>query len=747
MGLPDFLKFASRSAPDSLVPLVAHAKGSPLSFDYALIDATNIAQTLGLDQLFDLFVGKSITVTKAIIFAVDSQRDRTGTARHHRLSRAVVGDLDVKVQELCLRLTKAFDGQEETPLVLMSGRGVAGEADYKILDIQRSIVSFSLYNETPIPTFLFISEDSDILCGTLCGPAPQNVCIATSLHDTTFTLHLLRLGYFMTYVAACVDALSQETSVESSEKVVSLPVAPLSTAASVEVPVSGVASQEDDGVVRRRKKDGPMTAAGVRETFSDSESDESPDNQPSEPVTEVAEAPASVALHSASTIVHPEIPSLDFAAAWICQSSCVDLVFLFQLIMGNGSTLPPLVRGVTKVDVQSCWSSYCRLKYTDQSGPNGRNIIYTSATSSNSEALIRVDYELLGAILESVHYTDTISRPPVGDEKARAIEFLWNAVYGTFRYIVGCNINCGNGATDVEETFLDSRPPPHSTPISPSLAAIRWVLSSTRTQEFTLHFQPEHDGDRKSKVRAAAGAEKIDVAANLLLPQRSASWAIRDSGPKTLSIESILRMKSVETRNMTKCTLGQKLKHFAQEARKNILHLPTEYKNGTGIFSALVTSWALLVASAVPDMRRIGSETRFVSPVTGKMVLGPIQSTLSSEKRRKRPMTYSFELRRMTPTIETGRTEAVLDSGADSREMLMKALGVSFDYASKPLLTPQETTESIPPPKKKKMEKMSVPSGASLGSVDAKPKKTRPGRKERLRRLAASKSELPDLQH
>ncbi|KAF8287785.1 hypothetical protein TcBrA4_0016530 [Trypanosoma cruzi] len=59
----------------------------------------------------------------------------------------------------------------------------------------------------------------------------------------------------------------------------------------------------------------------------------------------------------------PAITAQNTAEAEILQNSCIDMVFLFVVVMGNGSSVPPLVRGATKVDIQSCWKAYCRMKY------------------------------------------------------------------------------------------------------------------------------------------------------------------------------------------------------------------------------------------------------------------------------------------------------------------------------------------------------------------------------------------------
>lgn len=745
MGLPDFLKFAVRSAPDSLTPVSRNAKHGHVIFDFALIDATNAAQTIGFDQLFELLVNSNITIRVAIIFAVDSQRDRSGTARHHRQSRAVAGDLDVKVQEFCSRVAKALtsrNGTSNVPLLLMSGRGVAGEADYKILDIQRSIVASALFYKKRVPTFLFVSEDSDILCGTMCGPAPQNVSIATSLHDTTFNVNLLRLSHVVTYVAACVDALAEEVE----EDLPHTEVVP-----TLELPPP---QDDDDDVVRRRKKDGPMVATGTRVVLDSTDSDNDEDT-PTRQEGHQSQSSLGVSTLSVST--------LDLAAGWITYSSCVDLVFLFQLIMGNGINVPPLVRGVTKVDVQSCWAAYCRNKYNASAGPNGRTLLKMVHSSADSTASLAVDGALLYSILESVHYTDCVSRPPVGEEKERATEFLSNAAYGTLRYIVGCNIDCGvsSGTEKKNESFLDSRTVVDATNNSPSLAAIMWVLGSgaSLTFNFSLLGKPEAAttgtgmSSSTNSVRHSSTEDYFSVTDHLFAPQISTSWAVRGAGSKEMTLDEVLRNNVLTGIKypLEKLSVGQKIVRSLKDALKDLQAPPTEYRSAGGVFSSLIVHWALSVSKVIPHLRQIGASTRFLSPATGKIVVGPARRGndpgrslgVSSNTR----MTYSFELRRMTPVLDDSHQDGKnedkgnsVEGSSASQQALLKALGVSLDYASKPQSMISIKSPTTPPMKRKKVEKKgdaeeetslkaAVPKDASGGK-----KRSRPGKKERMRR-------------
>lgn len=83
MGVPDFLKFVVRHAPSSLCK-VPHKeqtddnnvhKGnitSHLNYDYVLIDATNVSQTIGLEKVFAFLTNNYIHVKHGVIFALDA---------------------------------------------------------------------------------------------------------------------------------------------------------------------------------------------------------------------------------------------------------------------------------------------------------------------------------------------------------------------------------------------------------------------------------------------------------------------------------------------------------------------------------------------------------------------------------------------------------------------------------------------------------------------------------------------------
>lgn len=816
MGLPDFLKFAARSAPDALVPVTDNdGEHRIVEFDFALVDVTNVAQTSGFDKLFHLFALSNIVVKSGIIFAVDSQRERRDVARRFRQS-SMVGDLDVKVGAVCTRLANGMmKAGKKKPLFLISGRGVAGEADYKILDIHRAIVATTMCDGRPTPTFLFVSEDSDILCGTLCGPAPQNVSIATTLHDTTFRMNILRVSYVMTYVAACVDAAGSEvqpTPVTSPEKSIAAavvnPPAPLPVELDEKERIpQNVSITEVVDEVRRKKKDGPMIATGVREVLSDSDSDHEEETERIEeksptvissgsekekgmPHPSLSTSPnqTSDSCTSAAETVAKDLSPLDLSIGWITYGSCVDLVFLFQLIMGNGDTIPPLVRGVTKIDIQSCWAAYCRHKYDDVTVSYGRQLLQIAPASGDDlDGSMVLNCAFLYYILDAVHYTDGIARPPTPEERDRAVEFLSTAASSTVRYMVGCNVQ-GGGGTPLVETILDSRPSSQAPLLSPSVAAMRWVLESGPS---TLSFKFSLDASGKKGDSSASGSlstsmnasvlptlsfffgsqhgasDAYDVNAHLNVVPTPLSSGGQGERFKVLSVDAIVQRclypLAVEKPKKTKST-GQKLVAACHATIETISDLPTVYKrcSPSKVFSAIVQSWAFSIARGVSHIRRIGASSRFISPATGRMVVGPLSAGngISSGKEKgpslkETPMTYSFELRRMIPVVSSKeingeKGEKDSSAGGAPNAHLLRALGVSFDYTTEDtvhshVLAKEEGAHKSDAPFKKKRKTELNAAASSLISKEESgqegqicKKKTRLGKKERMkRRLAA----------
>lgn len=574
MGVPDFVKFIARSSPGALCRLPKSDTTEPLLFDFILIDATNAAQTLGLEALLAFLSPDRILARSAVIFAIDSQRDRSGTSRSQRHTLVRIGDLDVQVSKLCSQLADQYREHgarhrgsathvTTAPQILTSGRGVAGEADYKLLDLQRKLLTSALAAGTAqLPTFLFISEDSDVLCGALCGPAAQQVSIATRLQDVLYEPSILRLDRVLAFIATCTDAfyaekereaaaaaaaklkaaeernaaarakqaaaahtkedavVEQEQQEDEEEEVVELSVEDRAVAAA---PQNAPAAEEGD-VVRRRKQDGPMVATGVRIELTDSSDDDDDEGPAEKPVTsksteavaaaagkkreregETASTSATVAASAAAAAVvsDPTPTANELTASTIAFTSSVDMVFLFMLVMGNGANVPSLVRGATKVDAGSCWQAYCKHKYKALAATEsemGRMLLSSSvSTHATNRGSFVLNCRFLHAIFDALHYADAEARPPGEEEKQRAIAYLSNAVYSMLRYVVGCNLE---KPPVLQQTFLDSRNLAEMTVTLPSLSAVMWVLGQEATRTFTF---PLYGLPKKDLLAVAAG--------------------------------------------------------------------------------------------------------------------------------------------------------------------------------------------------------------------------------------------------
>lgn len=865
MGVPDFLKFVARSSPGALCRLPrqnearqraggkgtaeeaeAAAAAAPvalLEYDYVLIDATNVAQTITLERLYDFLCDPRLVVRKAVIFALDAGRTREGTARHHRQAHLMIGDLDVKVQQMCSSLAEhyrkravaaakhATSGgpgkpagaqQVQVPYVLVSGRNVGGEADYKVLDLQRVIITAALANrDTALPRFLFVSEDSDILCGAICGPAPQQVSIATNLRDTLFELCILRLEYVLAYVAVCVDALvGSAASNEAAAAAAALEAEALARQAAAEEELAKAAQAEElaaeaaqepaqpkrpeEDVVRRRKVDGPMVAAGTRVTLDDSSSDDDHEEEVNKGGKAVQghKGPAALsgagadgkaaAVGAARKAVREQtaIPQFDLAAGKMVQGSCVDLVFLFVVVMGNGVNVPPLVRGVTKVDIASCWQSYCKHKFSSQGALGmggfitqeeremGRTLLSPAADdAASSRAELSLNTRFLLAILESVHYADAQSRPPVEEEKNRAIAYLSNAVYATLRYVVACNVN--NGAA-LQDTFLDSRPLAETEVLVPSLAAVLWVLGQDGALPLSYPLQglakrellalsgsamPTLGASSADKPSGGGSGSSMELCVGSVLvcpPSTSASavsWAMARGGggggdgvTRTFTLQHVVATQNTVNVSGSRAAPmrgGVGSASSGLDAGSSVAALVRSCAQCKNTYTAMVDTWRRSVALAVPELQALAKKSLFMSPVTGNIVKGPLaaadsaggaKAAATSEATTK--LVYSFELRRMTPLLTAEVSDAMAlhgkPSGSSSaaaaaageasapaaplnpaQAALQAALGISFNYAERPpeqqnVIEDPELLQEINPIKRSKRRKEAVEKAAGI---------------------------------
>ncbi|CAG9583670.1 conserved hypothetical protein [Leishmania major strain Friedlin] len=764
MGIPDFVKFIARSSPSALcrVPK-GSSRHEPLIFDFILIDATNAAQTLGLDTLRAFLNPDHVMARSAVIFALDSQRDRSGTARAHRHALVGIGDLDVHVQKLCGQLADAYCAQQgcnnrlgagsgANPYVLMSGRGVAGEADYKLLDLQRCLVTCAIASGAAVlPTFLFISEDSDVLCGALCGPAPQQVSIATKLQDVLFEPSILRLDRVLAFVATCTDAFYAENEKEAAAAAAAkmkamternaakatranaFATAPATKHAGehhsdeeVELSVKDTAvatatatAARDDGVVRRRKQDGPMVSTGVRIELADS----SDDDQPEHVETKPTKVPTATAGASAKAPVSEmgEVPidggecvegasaaptEGELLVSSIMHTSCVDMVFLFMIVMGNAVNVPSLVRGATKVDSGSCWQAYCKHKYKNLSAADaetGRALLTPSInTHSTNRGTLVLNCHFLHSILDAVHYADAEPRPPVEEEKSSAITYLSNAVYATLRYIVGCNLD---RTPTLKQTFLDSRPLSETPIMLPSLSAVMWVLGqeSARTFSFPLHGLAKKEllvaassgasaandaADASSKLAAnhatfardaSSSTSDLDVGEHLVAPAASNAWAVRGARTSNVSLATLMvnftsgvdrASSAARSAHYTAAGMWSAQLPSVSEMLKKALQMvsPASLAKANLLFY-LMTVWTYALGLGV---RRMATLTKAAASVTKAEVGDPELSLAQSPSSAGTAKTlqvapdttpvsghyvYSFELRRMAPVLQAATSQ------------------------------------------------------------------------------------------
>eukprot|EP00758_Cryptobia_borreli_P003542 Tbor_TRINITY_DN3819_c0_g1::TRINITY_DN3819_c0_g1_i1::g.5550::m.5550 len=298
MGIPELSKFLA-GAPGALLR-VSHTKGQPIEYDYVLIDGTNVSQTVGFEPVIQL-LSKQITISKSIFIFFDSQRTRIGTSREQKII-LTTHTSDVSAQRLSNDLFAQLG--ETAPPIYVSGRDVAGEADYKLLNAHRCLVMEAHRKHVESPKFLFISEDSDILCGALCGPSSPMITVATRLHDTTKELCLL-----------------------STKRILSL-VSPF-----VEEPAIEEQQQTEPDFISRHKKQGPLRGQGSVVYFSDDNDDVTP------------------AKKSVNCVTNAERDALKRSYTGI-----LDFVLLFVIVKGSG-VVPPAVTGVTKIDIQTVWNS------------------------------------------------------------------------------------------------------------------------------------------------------------------------------------------------------------------------------------------------------------------------------------------------------------------------------------------------------------------------------------------------------
>ncbi|CUG89066.1 Hypothetical protein, putative [Bodo saltans] len=725
MGIPELLKFIAKTTPNALfkVPCGSIIDHHQLQhFDYVLVDATNLAQTIGFKRLVSVLTTSAIRVNVALVFVFDSQRRRVGTSREHRTIHTTQ-DFELLVHKIAdeIRTSWKARGGSKVPEVLMSGRDVAGEADYKMLHMQRSLTTAAAASGKSNPSFLLVSEDSDVLCGALCGPCPQRVTLATTLQDTTTDLCMLSLQHVLAYVGQCADvllyadaALAAETTA-ASISAVAASTTPTTHDNEEEQPTTAAINQDDEAG-RRKKKDGPMVATGTKMKLDDSDDDDEEVAAPilakvSAPVP-VAAAPAAVLASNQPTISAPSLKALEVASH--LRHVCVDFVFLFTMIMGNNNNVPALARGATKVDIQTCWQLYCRKKYSTDpmTGEDTVNTLLsvTSGSKKNDwKAYVKLNTTFLSNVLHNINYSDHLSRPPVLEERERAMKYLARAVTSTVRYVVACHVD---GAPPLQvgdkqfRCYLDTRHDGAEEDLTPSLAALFAVLADETSHTFIIPMRGE------AVVTPAHSAPQFQAPSNFGRQQQET-----DIDSNLVVLDSTNR-GAARRCNFAHLTGSTSWKTVASSVDTLTKHLPSS----CGQYERLDQSWSSLTASSGLDAIQL------LARGVAKIIRAQQAKKGNNQKKKKDakseeaptndiPTVYSFELRRMAPVYSaTPATAADKDPSvvAASKLALMKAAGISFGYTVAPAEPPQNSaahSDYILKPKPTKPNK--TPAGTS----------------------------------
>jgi hypothetical protein len=472
MGIPDLMRFVARDAAGALRRVPASGN---TSFDYVLVDLTNAMQTLKPAVLTKLLTVQ-LRANTALVLVVDGQRQRQGTAREQR-QFLQQRDADVTVQQIASALlgfagtddanalTDASGakraraeaapsravGSKSQPRVVLVGREVAGEGDYKLLSIHRRLVTLHEQRSqratsaaTPTaaarPTFLLVSEDSDVLCGAMCGPCPQDVTIATTLHDALHEVHFLSVGPILRrlystsglLVATAAAAVASSNAAPSHFQPVSM------TEVAAAAPKKVVFGDDDDDTGKNSAEASVAPAAPVR-----------------------------------LSKVLPQQQDV--------QSAALDFIFLFALVLGS-STTPPITKGATRVDAAACWQHYANLVAGNAKLRSGRvvdartSLLRFATSGDDSPASVFVDAELFSTLLEGARFADDRSRVPTADERKYAREFIKHLVRSTVALMVGAP--------------TDSRADVGKFATAPSVSCLTTVLEAheERAYQFTFDF-------------------------------------------------------------------------------------------------------------------------------------------------------------------------------------------------------------------------------------------------------------------
>jgi hypothetical protein len=424
MGIPDLMRFVARDATGALHRLPASSADAV--FDYILVDLTNALQTWKLQTLQRLLTVQ-VRAKLAVVCVVDGQRSRQGTSREQR-QFLQQRDADVAIHQLAAGLLSTAaptpaneadqpqkkartEGQPSLsataaskPRVIVVGREVAGEGDYKLLSVHRRLQAAhaakrAKFSVSDSPSFLFISEDSDVLCGAMCGPEPQCISLATTLHDALHEIHLLSVAAILRRLYA-TSGLAAEHHL-SGNRPAQAQTGPLPH----QMPVSLAA-----------------TAGAKKIVFDD---DDANDSAPSAAIARrVKLSPGQEGV----------------------QSAALDFVFLFALILGS-TTTPPITKGATRVDAATCWQHYAKLTSGQARLRSGKYaeervtlLRFGGANEGETPSSVLVDADLLSTVLEA-RFSDDRSRVPTAAERKYARDYIAHLVRSTVLLAVGAPID------------------------------------------------------------------------------------------------------------------------------------------------------------------------------------------------------------------------------------------------------------------------------------------------------------------
>ena len=241
MGVRELVTYIVKSQPQCLVhDVLRHVDGgeatktgggggSAIVVDYVLVDVTNILQTWrpSGQRARDILLSPRIVVRRAVMLVVDGPRTHRGTQREQRSflqtseSEAFMSTLarewaDALAAEKNRGVAAAAGGrgEESAPSIVVCGRQVEGEGDFKLLALHRRLALAAMTTPTSSharrrPTFLVASEDSDLFSGLLMGPNPQDTMLLTTLHSTLSDAALIRLSVVADAVAETIQGTSK----------------------------------------------------------------------------------------------------------------------------------------------------------------------------------------------------------------------------------------------------------------------------------------------------------------------------------------------------------------------------------------------------------------------------------------------------------------------------------------------------------------------------------------------------------